>query len=66
MRFLQPDFLMWGAALALLVGLGWWMHARRRRRLAEFLGGRRAATRLARANLYRLQVERVLLLGLAT
>jgi Ca-activated chloride channel family protein len=65
-RFLQPDFLLWGGALALVVALAWGLHARRRRRLAEFLGGRRAAARLVRANLYRLQVERVLLLGLAT
>jgi Ca-activated chloride channel family protein len=64
--FLRPDFFTWGGALAVVVLLAWWMHSRRRRRLAEFLGGRRAAERLARSNLYRLQLERVLLLALTT
>jgi Ca-activated chloride channel family protein len=63
---LQPEFLRWGAAVAIIILLAWWVHARRRRRLAEFLGGRKASARLARANLYRLQVERVVLLAAAT
>ncbi len=65
MIFLRAEFFMWGGALALVLLVAWWMHSRRRRRLAEFLGGRPAAARLARSNLYRLQLERVLLLALA-
>ena len=66
MIFLRTEFFTWGGVLAVVVLLAWWMHSRRRRRLAEFLGGRRAAVRLARSNLYRLQLERVLLLALVT
>jgi Ca-activated chloride channel family protein len=63
---LQAELLRWGSAVAVLILLAWWVHARRRRRLGEFLGGRRASARLARANLYRMQLERVVLLAVAT
>lgn len=65
MTFGEPTFLRIGAALALLVVVGCWSHARRRRALAEFLGGRAAAGRLSAAALYRLPVERALLLVVA-
>ena len=65
MTFLNPAFLMFGVALAILVVLALGRHARRRRRLAQFLGGKRAVRRLSGSNLYRLRVERILLLGLA-
>jgi Ca-activated chloride channel family protein len=62
--FLRPEFLTLGALVSVLVSTAWWAHARRRRRLAEFLGGRRAAARLSpRSNLYRFQVERLALVG---
>jgi Ca-activated chloride channel family protein len=62
--FLRPGFLTLGALMAIVVLVGWWAHARRRRRLAEFLGGRRAAARLSpRSDLYRFQVERLALVG---
>ena len=66
MTFSNPAFLPLGLALALLVVLASWRHASRRRRLAGFLGGERAARRLARSDLHRLRLERMLLLGLAT
>lgn len=65
MTFANPVFLQLGVGLALLVPVGLWSHARRRRRLAEFLGGPRAATRLSGTDLYRLRLERMFLLGLA-
>ncbi|MQA90346.1 MAG: VWA domain-containing protein [Gemmatimonas sp.] len=65
MSFANPLWLQIGAGLVVLVGVGalsrWW----RRRRLAGFLGGRVAAGRLSRSNLYRWPWERVLLLGIA-
>jgi Ca-activated chloride channel family protein len=64
--FLNPGFLLVGVALSILVVLAMWIHARRRRRLARFLGGSRAAQRLSKSDLYRLRVERILLLGLAS
>ncbi len=64
MTFLNPSFLLFGIALAILVVLALWSHAGRRRRLAQFLGGKRAAQRLSGSNLYRLHVERIVLLGL--
>jgi Ca-activated chloride channel family protein len=62
--FLDPWFLQIGVGLSALVLVGLRSHARRRRRLADFLGGRRAVHRLSRSNLYRLRVERALLLGM--
>jgi Ca-activated chloride channel family protein len=64
MTFLHPDLLRIGLVLTLLAMVGLWAHAGRRRRLAEFLGGRRAVDRLSPSNLLRLRVERMLLLGL--
>ena len=61
----DPTFLQVGLVLTLLVLVGLWRHTMRRRRLGEFLGGRRAVSRLSRTNLYRLRVERLLLLGIA-
>ena len=65
LTWVDPSLLAVGAALTALVLLGLWSHARRRRLLAEFLGGRRAMTRLSRPDLYRLGVRRALLLGAA-
>jgi len=64
--FLNPAFLSLGIALSILVVLAMRSHTRRRRRLARFLGGSRAAQRLSQSDLYRLRVERILLLGLAS
>jgi Ca-activated chloride channel family protein len=64
MTLLNPGFAEIGLAVTALVLLGLWGHSRRRRRLAEFLGGRRAADRASRSNLYRLRFERMALLGL--
>jgi Ca-activated chloride channel family protein len=64
--FVEPVFLPVGAAVTLVVVLAMLRHARRRRRLAVFLGGSSAARRLSRSDLYRLRVERMLLLGVAT
>lgn len=61
----DPSLLVVGAALTALVLLGLWSHQRRRRRLAEFLGGRVAMRRLSRPDLYRRGVRRALLLGAA-
>ena len=66
MTFASPVFLALGGAVALFVVIALWLHARRRRRLAVFLGGSRAVQRLSRSNLYRLRLERMLLLVLAT
>src|SRR5690606_24318113 len=63
--FANPLYLRVGAVLLLIVVLGMWRHARRRRALAESLGGRTAAGRLSAANLYRWRVERAVLVGLA-
>ena len=63
MTFSQPAFLPLGAAVALLVVLGLWRHAVRRRRLASFLGGTPAVRRLSGSDLHRLRVERMLLVG---
>jgi Ca-activated chloride channel family protein len=64
MSFHRPEFLTVGALMAMMVLAGWWAHARRRRRLAEFLGGRRAAARISpRSGLYRFQVERLALVA---
>ncbi|MSR06865.1 MAG: VWA domain-containing protein [Gemmatimonadetes bacterium] len=65
MTFSNPAFLAFGVGLAMLVVVSLWSHARRRRRLAEFLGGCRAVDRLSGSNLYRLRVERMILLGVA-
>ena len=62
--FLDPWFLQVGVGLTALVLFGLWSHAGRRRQLADFIGGRRAVHRLSRSNLYRLRVERALLLGI--
>jgi Ca-activated chloride channel family protein len=61
----DPSLLAVGAALTALVLLGLWSHARRRRLLAEFLGGRSAMSRLSRPDLQRLGLRRALLLGAA-
>jgi hypothetical protein len=61
---LNPDLLRYGLLFTTLALVGLWAHAGRRRRLAEFLGGRRAVDRLSPSDLLRLRVERILLLGL--
>ena len=62
--FLDPWFLQVGVGLTALLLVGLWSHAGRRRQLADFIGGRRAVHRLSRSDLYRLRVERALLLGI--
>ena len=62
--FLDPWFLQVGVGLTVLVLVGLQSQVGRRRRLADFIGGRRAVYRLSRSNLYRLRVERALLLGI--
>ena len=62
--FLDPWLLQVGVGLTALVLVGLRSHAGRRRRLADFIGGRRAVDRLSRSDLYRLRVERALLLGI--
>jgi len=65
LTWVDSSLLAVGAALTALVLLGLWSHSRRRRLLAEFLGGRRAMARLSRLDLYRLGLRRAVLLGLA-
>ena len=64
MIWVDSSLLAVGAALTALVLLGLWSHQRRRRLLAEFLGGRVAMRRLSRLDLYRRGLRRALLLGL--
>lgn len=63
--FTDRSFLVIGAALTGLVLVGLWSHGARRRKLAGFLGGRRALDRVSRADLSRYGIRRTLLLGLA-
>jgi len=63
--FVDPSLLWLGGALTALVLLGVWSHGRRRRRLAEFLGGHRALARVSRSDLSGMRVGRSLLLGIA-
>ncbi len=65
MTFVNPEFLLIGIVMAMLVVLALWSHARRRHRLGQFLGGQPAVRRLSGSNLYRLRVERIVLLALA-
>jgi hypothetical protein len=65
LTWVDSSLLTVGAALTALVLVGLWSHARRRRALAEFLGGRTATTRLSRPDLHRLGLRRALLLGVA-
>jgi Ca-activated chloride channel family protein len=63
--FTDPSLLVIGIALTGLVLVGLWSHGARRRRLAHFLGGRRALHRLSRSDLSRFGVRRTLFLGIA-
>lgn len=63
--FLNPSVLLVGLAVAVVAVFGLARHAVRRRRLARYLGGERAAQRLSDADLYRLRLERVFLLAFA-
>lgn len=65
MTFADASLLRLGVALTGLILVGLWSQTGRRRRLAEFLGGRRAADRLARSDLYGLGIGRTILLGLS-
>jgi Ca-activated chloride channel family protein len=60
---LSPLWL--GAPLTALILVGVWSHGTRRRKLAAFLGGRRALVRLARTDLSGLRLGRAFVLGLA-
>ncbi len=64
MIFTDASLLVLGAVLTALVLVGLWSHGARRRRLAHFLGGRRALDRVSRADLSRFGMRRTLLLGL--
>ncbi len=65
MTFVDPSLLWLGGALTALILLGIGSHGRRRRKLAEFLGGRRALARVSRSDLSGFRVGRALLLGLS-
>ena len=64
MTLLNPELLQIGLGFTFLALVGLWAHAGRRRRLAEFLGGRRAVDRLSPSDLLRLRVERIVLLAI--
>ena len=53
MTFLYPWILRAGVAIASVVVAGTILHTQRRRRLASFIGGPRAAGRVSPSNLYR-------------
>lgn len=65
MIFADLSLLWLGGALTALILVGIWSHGRRRRKLAEFLGGRRALARLSRSDLSGLRLGRTLLLGVS-
>lgn len=65
LSFSSPSLLLIGAALTGLIFVGLWSHAGRRRKLARFLGGRRALDRVSRSDLSRFGLRRTLLLGVA-
>ena len=65
LTFTDPSLLLVGAALTGLILVGLWSHGVRRRKLARFLGGRRALDRVSRTDLSRFGFRRKLLLGLA-
>jgi Ca-activated chloride channel family protein len=65
LTFTDASLLWLGGALTALILLGVWSHGRRRRKLAEFIGGHRALARVSRSDLSGLRVGRSLLLGLA-
>ena len=62
--FQEPLFLQVGVVLTALILFGLLGHVRRRRKLAEYVGGKRGSRRVARSNLYRMRLERALALGL--
>jgi Ca-activated chloride channel family protein len=64
--FSNPSLLVVGGAVILLVVLGVTSQTRRRRQLADHLGGPRAALRVAGSGLYGRRGRRILALGLAT
>jgi len=63
--FTDASLLVIGGTLTALILVGLWSYGVRRRKLASFLGGRRALDRVSRSDLYRYGVRRTLLLGLA-
>ena len=65
MSFTDLTPLWLGAPLVALILVGVWSHGTRRRKLAAFLGGRRALLRLARMDLSGLRLGRAFLLGVA-
>jgi Ca-activated chloride channel family protein len=65
MNLLHPALIPLGLAVVVLVMVALAARARRRRRLAHFLGGQRAAARLSHSDLYRPQLERGVLGGVA-
>jgi Ca-activated chloride channel family protein len=65
LSFADLSLLWLGGALTALALVGVWSHGRRRRKLAEFLGGSRALVRVSRADLSGLRLGRAALLGLA-
>jgi len=61
----RPEFLHLGLGVILLLLLGVWSHARRRRRLASFVGGPAAARRISGGRLERLPLASLFVLSLA-
>ena len=66
MTFGDPGFLLVTVLVVLVVVGAHARHARRRRRLGDFFGGARGATRVSASGLYGARSGRLLLLGLAT
>lgn len=66
MTFGDPGFLLVTALVVLVVVGAHGRHAQRRRRLGDFFGGARGASRVSAAGLYGARSGRLLLLGLAT
>ncbi|MDE0394412.1 MAG: VWA domain-containing protein [Gammaproteobacteria bacterium] len=66
MTFDDPGFLLVTALVVLVVVGAHARHAHRRRRLGDFFGGARGATRVSASGLYGARSGRLLLLGLAT
>ena len=65
MTFDDPGFLLVTALVVLVVVGAHARHAQRRRRLGDFFGGARGATRVSASGLYGARSGRLLLLGLA-
>jgi Ca-activated chloride channel family protein len=65
LSFRDLSLLAVGITLTALILVGVWSHGTRRRKLASFLGGRRALVRLSRTDLSGRRLGRAILLGIA-